>query len=858
VKLSLKRGYKKPKKRTVVVFAAVMFAIVAAGSFLFLSNAKAAVNIDNSLNFASVPGYWRYQTNGAKSCPGESKYDFCASDRMFLEVAQKSGPGANVNTTLDVKEIWTKSYIDPNRLGSAVIGIYDGKYSRVKFGASDEYDANGNRQTFNDNQDVIFEFYVAQDVARIVDGNVQFDEVPCLSGDSRKPFYTADSSTMPKNGWAKINVRQRLNASSGACKTAVATKKTGRVVIFTRAYWRNPNNLEGRVNAFKVGTAYTDKSTDLANTAPTGFFSDYSNAVKERSSIVNPAQRDSGQYAIQNRIDSENTQGRYYFGFAPDCRLAPGAKEKRYIKWKDVDFPNYYPAGVEPRFRLLDVTNASNVRVVKDVDGNDMDLSGSQLGGPDQYRERQVEFTGGRMYEWHWYNITRNDGIAFWMPYDDFPTLVGGCGNYQQKIGLWAGQNNQGMSQNANQVVRGGDTLNLLINQGWSAPSQPPGPAPFTTTDAFLTTQNGTYDGTFSGLPTSINEGGSRYQGSRNHIQWKLQGLGPTPAYQDSRWLIYSYKIKEDAVNGSKHCFLATMNNETSKQPPLNPGNVATSNTICVTIDNSLKPYLTTTGGDVHAGDCSITGLRNNGKITGQGVAGSARGSSGSFIVSANDLITNFGSGGSPTGGSLTFGKGGRYGTLCRPTIDQISTYFKEDTAELKLPDASNVFDLSSLPAGGRYKVEFSGNGRVKGVSKSTVTLYSRSGTIAIDGSAGSTVGSDITQAAVRGKLPTVGIIARDIAISRTVTKINAVMYATYNIDTCSISDWVNQCKSTLTVNGFAMARDFSFKRVSGASSNLQVGERIDFNAAFYLNAPPGFTDASTLVKYLGERAPLY
>lgn len=840
-----------------------MLVIIMAGSFLLLSNAKAAVKIDNSLNLGSLPGYWKYQANGAQSCPGQSKYDFCSSDRMFLEIAQKSGPGANVNTTLDVKEIWTKSYIDPNRLNNAVIGIYDGIYSRNVFGASNEYDANGSRETFSDQQDVVFEFYVSQDIAKIVDGVAQFDEAPCTSGRSRTPFYKVNSSTMPKNGWAKINVRQRLNESTAACKTATATQKTGKIVIFTRAYWRRTDNPEGRVNAFKVGTAYTDQSNDLANTALTGFFSDYANATNDRDSIPNPDQAEVGQYAVQNRIDSENTQGRYYFGFAPDCRLTAGAKEKRYIKWKDVDYPNYYPGVAAPRFRLLDVTNASNVRVVKDVDGNDMDLSGSQLGGPNKYQERQVEFTGGRIYEWHWYNITARDGIAFWMPYDDFPALVGGCGTYDQKIGLWQGRNGSGYTQGALKVT-GGDKVSFLIDEqyvsGNAAASQ-------TTTVQNLTSKNNVVTNVLSPFADALKDPVAHINISDNGIwngrasaTWSLPGMGPTRPYTSRRWILFQYDVKTDAKNGSSYCVKANMNPKSSSGPA---GGV-NSNQVCFTVDNSLKPYITTSGGDVHAGNCTVSGAvppLGNGKITAPPPLG--QGSSGSYIVSANDAITKFGSGGelTDTSGPLTFGKSGKYGPMCRPTLSNLEEDI--DMAAIKTVASSSAvpYNLANLTGPGVIQFAGGGSGWITGISRYPVTVYAPNGTVTI---VGGSFGGRTDLPTTRANLPVVGVIAKNIAISKDVVGITAVLYAVENIDTCyevpNVRSGANAatCKNILLLNGFAMARDFSLKRTRAGSFGLQPSEVLAFNAAFYLNPPQGFSVAAGALKYLGERAPLY
>lgn len=845
--------FKKPSKKAIILSALLILAIVVTG-FTLVSRVRAAVNIDNSLNFGSLPGYYRYQQNGAASCAGASKYDFCPNGNMFLEIAQKSGPGASVNTTLDVKEIWTKSYIDPDRLNSAIIGVYDGRYSRNVFGGPNEYDASGTRSTFSDNRDVIFEFYTAQDFMR---SNGDYDERPCLKEGELTSFYKADSGMMPKNGWAKINVREKLNTSTSACKTPTVTKKTGKIPIYVKAYWRDRNNTEGRVNAFKVSTAYTDKTTDFANTGITGYYSDYANAINRRDDIPSPDQREVGQYAVQNRVDSANTQGRYYFGFAPDCRLAPGLKEKRYIKWKDVDYPDYYPGVDAPRFRLLDVTNPSNVRVVKDVDGTDMDLSGSQLGGPNQYQERQVEFTGGRIYEWHWYNITSRDGIAFWMPYDDYPALVGGCGDWKHELTMKAGTTTTpAVSENPEFRVAGGQTVRVNLNQ--FSLGKDAGP----TTNVRLTVAA---DGNNKQLITTTFESATASLGGNprdpasttyNRVfSWSNLGrLGPSPVYQNQRTdIIADLKVREDAPDGARYCATATMTPGSSTDPgpvPKNP------KVICFVVDNSLKPYLTTTGGDVHAGnDCiiSTTNPRTPQTIIGQGVAGSARGSSGSYIVSAGDAITKFGSGGSPDSTNLSFGKTGYYGSICRPALEDLQKELAKGGFTSIPGNTATPFNLASLVAGQRYLVYFDGPGTVFGKSSAPVTVYS-SGTLTIQGAE---FGSNLATVASRTNLPVVGVIAKDIDIKREVTGITAQLYATGNIDTCSDST-ASACRSTLLLRGFAMAHDFSFKRSGTGANGLQLAELFGFGAAFYLNPPPGFGTVAGAVKYLGERAPLY
>lgn len=799
-----------------------------------------------SLNIGSLPGVYNFQKNGQPLCRGESKYDFCLNNSIFVEISD-----AGNNNTLDSQEAWSKSYIDPSRLNDAVIGIYDGKY------ASGRFDSNGSKSTFNDNNaddGATFEFFTAEDVSRSTGG---FDEIPCEVDGEDKPFLRLSSNTMASESWKTIDVAEAVKRRHPRCTATNAdnglvTRKTNKIVIFIKTTWKKENG-EGRVNAFKVGTAYNGSNA----AGRTGYYSRYASATQPRSRI--PAdQVGMGQYAVQSRDQNARyDQGRYYFSFAPDCRLVPGEKETRYLKWKDVDYSTtsgvgYYDGLQPPRFRLVDTTTGLTV---KDVNGRSLDLSGAELGGPNQYKEIAAEFIGGHLYEWHWYNIVGRDGIAFWVPYDDFPSLVGGCGTYNQKIGL---QGTRGAGW-ANDEVKatGGDTVRFRIAEDYIGGNAA---APTTTTRATLTPAAGfSFDGTFENSPAINISDDGKPDGSRAKTIWKLPGMGPGSPYVSQRSLYFSYKIKANAQDGARHCFNASLEpvSNTRITPPLN------SNNVCVTIDNSLKPFVSTTGADVHAGDCAVTvdgkftGL--DGKITGPPANGGTVGSSGSYIVSAGDAITNFGSAGSASGGALTFGKGGKYGAICRPKMSTIDENFRKDTAEtLNAPAAGTTLNLSTLEGGHRYKMKVTGDIRVSGQSNSTITIYA-TGQVALTNSPGGpVVGANTSFPAARSKLPVVGIVANSIVIGQSVTTVNAVMYAQNTINTCSISDWVNQCKSTLTVKGFAMAGDFLFRRVSPFANSLQVGEQIDFNAAFYLNPPPGFGLPANQIKYLGEKAPLY
>lgn len=816
---------------------------------LYSRLAKAGVDISSSFALGSLPGVFRYHENGSSKAGCNAPYNFCLNNSIFLEISQKDATGKK--NSLDAKETWAKSYVESNRLGAAKIGIYDGQYGRTIDDANNhlDYDSNATSATFGDSGVATFEFYIAQDFKRVTG---EFDERPCkISGDDT-PFLTLRSDRMTKKSWKAIDVSDELNRPSAkkivsdciaSNKGGMSTQKTNRVVLFTKVYWTDGNNKEGRVNAFKVGTAYTDKNNDLSNTGLTGYYSYYDSAT---NSSGGDAGKYPGAYAIQNRVDASTIQGEYYFSFAPDCYLAPGKTQDRYLKWKDVDYPNYYsaPGMAPPSFKLIDVTDKSKP-VTK------LTVSGSDLGGPDKFKEAKLRFDGGHIYEWHWYNIASNDGIVFWIPYDDFPALVGGCGEYSYNVGLKAGTTTlPAISSNTEFRATGGQTVAANLTQLWGGKDA----GSDTSTDLYLSAAGAsTVDSAFT--PQTPTVGGSTalentFLGKRYHTVWKLPRLGPSPTYNPSRSDLYAYfKVKNDAPDGSRYCFTASISPTSNSNAASNPSN---PKSICVTIDNSLKPFLATSGADVHAGDCTIDKALN-GKVTGQVSPDGVLGSSGSYIVSAGDAITQFGSGGSPGGTNLTFGKTGRYGKLCRPSLADLQAELAKGGFTPVPGDSATPYDLGKLAAGGKYLVYFNGPGTVFGKANAPVTVYS-TGTLTIQGAE---FGSSVRAATSRTNLPVVGVIAQDIKIKKEVNGITAQLYATGNIDTCSDSSTVN-CRSTLLLRGFAMAHDFSFKRSGTGSNGLQLAELFGFNAAFYLNPPPGFGSAAGAVKYLGERAPLY
>jgi len=406
--------------------------------------------------------------------------------------------------------------------------------------------------------------------------------------------------------------------------------------------------------------------------------------------------------------------------------------------------------------------------------------------------------------------------------------------------------------------VAGGQTVTINLKQ--FAKGEDAGPTTkldLTVRAANATTAaNRSIATTFDSVSTTL--GGSTNAASTPFtriLSWTDLGrLGPAPTYIPERNNIYAYfKVRNDAPDGARYCARAVM----SPKSNTSLGGLASSpDEICFEIDNSLKPYISTSGADVHAGNCTVNGLAPlilNGKIIAPPNYG--QGSSGSYIVSAADQITNFGSGGLATGAALTFGKGGRYGPMCRPTMVEMQ---KDITNAQTVPQS---FDLGSLTSSGVIEFAGGGSGTITGTSDYRVTVNAPNGTVTIDGVS---FGGKSDLITTRQNLPVVGVIARQINISKDTTAIRALLYASGTIDTCyeaqNIKSAANAatCRNPLFLSGFAMARDFSFKRTRAGLNGLQQSEILGFNPAFYLNPPQGFGSAANAVQYLGERAPLY
>lgn len=781
--------------------------------------------------------------------------------RVFLEIAQ-TGSGAYKDAVkLDAPEVWSKYYVDADRIDTTVLGIYNGGYGGETDVLGSRSGSVGERfpdssKNLPDSAAVRFDYYLAEDTA--FQGIP--DERPCKDAktDQNSPSATRYSSQMPTEGWYKdLTAKQFLDHSFCNGQRWHATKKSGKYVIFVKASWTTPAPVDstgrlGRLNAFKIGAAYTDGSLSNKFDNPiTGYWSNP--AAATRSSEPTTA-----AYSVQDRISKTGTQGDYEFGFAADCRLAVGQSEQRFLHWKDIDYPDYYKkTDPIPEFTLVDIDETGR-EVKRTTVRGDQQLNGTTVfnGEGVENKHNFLEFTGkgGHKYRWEWKNITRIDGIRLWLPYDDYG-YYRGCGSYEQNIHLKAGNGGTTSDSTTPFRARGGDTVGAYIDEKYVPGRTGQVPTGPTTLTVSSVPGGPAVNKAFDSGKMSVPLGGETLYNDPSTglltTRWTFQGLGPGKPWDSSRKFTTYYTLKEDAPDGAKYCFDST----TSPESNIHPDKVH-SNQVCMIIDNSLRPFVRTSGADVHAGNCKVNGVEpvtGNGKITAP--QPTSLGSYGSYIVSANDAITNFGSGGSVTSKSLTFGKSGRYGPMCRPTITDMG----KDIANTKT--VSSPFDLSRLTGPGSIQFAGGGSGIVTGISRYPITVYAPNGTVTINGAS---FGGKTDLPTAKADLPVTGVIAQNIKISKDTTAITALLYARDTIDTCyevpdlSSATNVATCKNALFLNGFAMARDFSLKRTRAGLNGLQPSEILGFNAAFYLNPPQGFRVATDAVKYQGERAPLY
>ncbi len=263
-------------------------------------------------------------------------------------------------------------------------------------------------------------------------------------------------------------------------------------------------------------------------------------------------------------------------------------------------------------------------------------------------------------------------------------------------------------------------------------------------------------------------------------------------------------------------------------------------------------PQVIGSSGDVHAGGGLCGQAQTTGNVTGHSSSASLT----EYVLSANGTINNFGSNNVAGGTTASLGRTGNYYSICRPDLAAVAqSYFQAGQPYTALPGGN--FDLASLPASptGIYIHNGGGNISLHGTFNRKITIVSFTGTVTINGNiildGPANAGSNV---------PSLGIIsAGDIIINGAATRVDAYLFSNGTINTCAQGN-VAACRNILTVNGFLMSRNLSFRRLGVALGPIiNPAERINLTGQIYLN-PPKFFDVAAdlnLLQNQGEKPPL-
>lgn len=320
-------------------------------------------------------------------------------------------------------------------------------------------------------------------------------------------------------------------------------------------------------------------------------------------------------------------------------------------------------------------------------------------------------------------------------------------------------------------------------------------------------------------------------------------------------------------------------------------------------------PFLTTTGGDVHAGGIidpvgisdpshypgsssiyvSCGGAINSHTITGQGS------SLGDYVVSAGN-ITEFGSNGSHTDPSL---QAAFYDNICRPPMDALARIDLLAAVRPEgppgptaawVPPTPAPLNANPITATGDLTAVLNGIGS----DRAGVIVYCKSGCV-ISGNvhihtrltliadSGLRVNSAVivesapdegqnqpasTLASFGVITTTVGGGAGNISFSSNTSRDDGYYWARGTIDTCtdnngvailSLSSSVNLCRTPLVVYGLLSANQFRFGRLP--STGTTASETINYQGALFVAPPPIFDSifgVRASVSSQGEVPPRY
>lgn len=727
----------------------------------------------------------------------------------------------------------------------------------------------------------------------------------------------------------------------------------GWYTAYVRAEHTGPNN-GGGINGFKI---------QVLNNGRAGYWDQGIDAFHSFGSTGGPrpgALSGTREFAIQDRVagGARDTNMTFEFATRCDAPIADGTSRTAFLRWYDAD----RGVGNQPgdiRFDLEELDENGNfIRFLK--------RDFRALGGNDQYGETSFPSRKDRKYRWRWENVSKPNGIQFWVPFD--------TGNFEQscrregqitveKVNVANGRRiGEGIITSID-GVQGNTTVSA-----YTRTVQVPGDYRARAErerDEWIMTEVCVSGQRCYSARSSVSVNMPNQNNSRRTVTWKYRqrdwnldvslvpigpwanpgstfyGVEPGPRYQmqaivtnngewrsssvtlrveadpesvlqnknpstwswnlgsinngESKSRDMSFRINESrATNGQQLCFRAFAS------PERRSGGTAQSSRLCTIIKLPRYPFVTTVGGDVHAGasfdsEPCLLATDSSKRIIGQ-ISGT-RGSKADFIASAGGGIFDFGSAGRADRNNLTFGNTGNrgfYGVTCRPDVFR-ELYQSQDSVMAN--SAAEVRGYLTRANRENLIVNYRGNLTING----PITIQrGRHVTLVVDGNvfidSGSSNGIILHGGpyAERGRAPAINeapsfalVTSGNIRVDNIVRRLEGIYSAgtaeptdvisnpaTHGIiDTCgnnatgsgpaitSPTNAANRCNNPLTVNGALLARDFRFRRTPGdvrVASEASPAELIKFLPQLYLQPPPGFNSLVSLILNGGERPPIF
>lgn len=336
----------------------------------------------------------------------------------------------------------------------------------------------------------------------------------------------------------------------------------------------------------------------------------------------------------------------------------------------------------------------------------------------------------------------------------------------------------------------------------------------------------------------------------------------------ESRQATFTFNVSGAAKDGSQLCFEAIATPHTPTNIQFRGNKVclavkgeATDGPVAQTDANIRRPYLTTSGGNIHAGALWGDGaclqpeddLLNPARVRGRV---STTGSKAEYVVSAGQNVSNFGSANDKDSISLTFGS---YGLVCRP--DLAKRYLEDPGVNQFPPGAPSSFGMTYLNSS-----NFDGMAKISGniVFEGGQIPIGRKITLVVDGDvliSGNVTPQGGNYSSV-SRIPSFGIIATgNINIQSSVTDLYGIYYAGSSlsgfnkgiINTCQNANsavfnpligtagGASACNGALNVEGAFIATNIYWRRTLGdADQNTAAAETINYTPLLILNPPIG------------------